>query len=86
MKKILVIAGAAALVAAIFALIVPMWVASAGIGMSIHGYIAVVLMVFFCFVVGGALMFLIFYSAHHGADDAVYESTRKGLHDDPELH
>jgi hypothetical protein len=70
-KKGYVILGAALLVAAIFALIVPMWVATAGIGMPAAGWGAVILMVIFCFAVGGGLMFLIFYSARKGYDERV---------------
>jgi len=86
MKRIVVIAGAAVLLVAILAAIVPMWMMSAGIGMGIHGYIAVFLTIFFSFAVGGGLMFLIFYSARHGIDDEAHQATRRGPHDDPELH
>jgi hypothetical protein len=46
-----------------------MWL---GTRLSGHGYAAVFLTVFFSFVVGGGLMFLIFYSARHGYDDAAH--------------
>ena len=72
MKKIAIILGVVLLLGAIAALIVPMWVATAGMGMSSSGYAAIFLMVVFCFLVGGGLMFLIFYSARKGYDDAVH--------------
>jgi hypothetical protein len=86
MMRALAIGGVCLLLAAIGAALVPMWIMSAGIGMSIHGYVAVTLMIFFSFAVGGVLMFLVFYSARHGIDDAAHESIPRGLHDDPELH
>jgi hypothetical protein len=70
-KKSYVILGAVLFVAAIVAMIVPMWVATAGIGMPAAGWGAVILMVVFCFAVGGGLMFLIFYSARKGYDERV---------------
>ena len=69
MKTSYVVVGAVLLVAAIFAMIVPMWLATAGMGMPASGWGAVILMVFFCFAVGGGLMFLIFFSARRGYDD-----------------
>src|SRR4051812_27954369 len=66
MRKIAVIVGAIILVGAIAAAIIPMWTMSAGVGMSRGGYASVVLMVIFCFAVGGGLMFLIFYSSRRG--------------------
>ncbi len=71
MNRILAIGGAVLLLAAIAAAIIPMWTMSAGITLSFHGYVAVTLMIVFCFAIGGGLMFLIFYSARHGIDDAV---------------
>ena len=76
MARWAVILGAVLLVAVIAAAIVPMWIATAGMGMSTAGYSAVVLMVVFCFAVGGGLMFLIFYSARKGYDDAHHEAAR----------
>lgn len=86
MMRALAIGGVCLLLAAIGAALVPMWIMSSGIGMSIHGYVAVTLMIFFSFAVGGVLMFLVFYSARHGIDDAAHESIPRGPHDDPELH
>lgn len=86
MKKIAVIVGAALLVGLIAALIIPMWVATAGVGLSGSGNAAIVLMVIFCFGIGGGLMFLVFYSARKGYDDAVDQgatSKTDRLPDDP---
>jgi hypothetical protein len=66
MKKLALIAGVALFLGIIVAAIVPMWVATAGMGLSGGGYAAVFLMIVFCFAVGGGLMFLIFYSARKG--------------------
>lgn len=57
-------------VAAMVALIAPMWVATAGMGLPAAGWGAVIGTIVFCFLVGGGLMFLIFYSARHGYDEA----------------
>jgi hypothetical protein len=46
--------------------------------LSPAGYGAVALMVVFCFAVGGGLMFLIFYSARKGYDDAAHRARRDG--------
>jgi hypothetical protein len=77
MRKIAVIVGAVILIGAIAAAIIPMWTMSAGVGMSRGGYASVVLMVIFCFAVGGGLMFLIFFSSRHGYDDAAYRSSAR---------
>ena len=71
MKTFIVIGGAVLLVAAIAALLVPLWTMTAGMGITRHGWTAIVLMVIFCFGLGGGLMFLIFYSARRGHDEAV---------------
>ena len=75
MKRIAVIAGVVGLVVLIAALIIPMWVMTADIGLSATAYGAIILMVLFCFLVGGGLMFLIFYSARKGYDDAASRGT-----------
>jgi hypothetical protein len=72
MKKLAVIGGAVLLCGAIVALLVPMWTMTAGMEMSGHGWTAIILMLVFCFGIGGGLMFLIFYSARRGHDDAVH--------------
>ena len=73
MTRVLAIGGVVALLAAVAAALIPMWTMSSGIGLSGHGYAAVVLMIVFCFAVGGGLMFLIFYSARHGYDDEAHQ-------------
>jgi hypothetical protein len=78
MPRWAVILGAIVFVGAMAALIVPLWVGTAGIGLSPAGYGAVALMVVFCFAVGGGLMFLIFYSARKGYDDAAHRARRDG--------
>ncbi len=72
MKKLAVIGGVVVLIGIFAALIIPMWVMTAGIGLSPEGYAAVTLMIIGCFAVGGGLMFLIFYSARKGYDDDVH--------------
>lgn len=74
MKKTLVIVATVLFVGAIIALIVPMWVMTAGVSLPAAGWSAIVLMVVFCFAVGGGLMFLIFYSARRGYDDDAHRS------------
>jgi len=43
-----------------------------GIDMTIHGYIAMGLGIFFTYAIGAALMTLLFFSNKHGHDDEVY--------------
>jgi hypothetical protein len=71
-KKIAVIVGAVVLVAVIAALIIPLWVATAGIELSGFALGMIAMMVIGCFAIGGGLMFLVFYSARKGYDDAVH--------------
>ena len=71
MKKLLLILGAALLVGVIAAVITPMWVMTAHVGLTPPALAAVVFMVIGCFAVGGGLMFLVFYSARKGYDDRV---------------
>ena len=54
------------------AAIVPMWVMTAHVALSGYAVTLVVFMVLGCFAVGGGLMFLIFYSARNGYDEAVH--------------
>ncbi len=68
MNRIVAIVLVVLVVGAIFAMIVPMWVATADMGLPAAGWGAVVGTVILCFGVGG-LMFLIFYSARHGYDE-----------------
>ncbi len=86
MTRILAIGGVVLVLVLIVAAIIPMWMMSAGIGMSIHGYIAVFLTIFFSFALAGVLMFLIFYSARTGIDEAAHQGIRRGPHDDPDMH
>jgi hypothetical protein len=86
MKRSLVIGGAALLLVAVFSALVPLGMVSFGMRLSGHGYAAVFLTIFFSSAVAGGLMFLIFYSARQGFDDAAHESMRKGPHDDPNMH
>ncbi len=79
MKRFLVIAGIVVLLAVIAAAIVPMWVMTAGVELPAFALTMIVLMVLGCFAVGGGLMFLIFYSARKGYDDAVNHTA--GWHD-----
>ena len=72
MRKGTVAIGALLLVGAIFAAIIPMWTMTAGMGLSAAGWGAVILMIVFCFAVGGGLMFLIFFSDRHGYDEAAH--------------
>ena len=72
MKRYLLIAAAVVGVAAIAALIVPLWTMTAGVSLDPFAFKMVVLMAIGCFAVGGGLMFLIFYSARKGYDDQVH--------------
>jgi hypothetical protein len=83
MKRNLVILGAVLLLAGIAAAIVPMWIATAGMGLPASGIGAIVLMIVFCFGVGGGLMFLIFFSARRGYDDAAHRPHDRLGPDDP---
>lgn len=82
MGKLAVIVGAVILVGVIAAAIAPMWVMTSGMGMSNAGYSAVLLMIVFCFAIGGGLMFLVFYSARKGHDDAAHHGASRGGRDD----
>ena len=75
MKRYLLIAAAVALVVLIGALIVPMWTMTSAISLDPFAFKMIVLMIVGCFAVGGGLMFLIFYSARKGYDDAVHHGT-----------
>ncbi len=71
MRRIIIIVGTVAFLAAIAACIVPLWVMTADLRLSGFALGMVALLVVGCFGVGGGLMFLIFYSARKGYDDAV---------------
>ena len=72
MKRYIVIAAFVVAVVVIAAAIIPMWVMTADVSLSANALGFVVLMIIGCFAVGGGLMFLIFYSARYGYDDAVH--------------
>ena len=82
MRKLVGI-GAFLLCAAIAALIIPLWVSTAGVGLPFAGNASIVLMVIFCFAIGGGLMFLVFYSARTGHDDAAHLGGGSGRPDPP---
>ena len=73
--KVLAVAGAAVTIALLVAVTIPMWMVAVGIGMTGGGYAALIAMIVLCFAVGGGLMFLIFYSARKGYDEAAYRAT-----------
>ncbi len=83
MTRMLVIGGGLFLLLLAAAALVPTGMMLTGMALSGHGYAAVFLMVFFSFAVAGGLMFLIFYSARRGYDDAAH---RGGDREDPHLH
>lgn len=74
MRRALVIVGAVLLVAVIAALIVPMWLAAIGFGLPVAGWAPVALTVILCFVLGGGLMGLIFWSSRRGYDEEAYNA------------
>ena len=52
---------------------IKVWLELNGTIVSFHGYLAMGLGVVFSFVIGGGLMFLMFYSARKGHDASAYE-------------
>ena len=46
-----------------------LWWSTGGLAISLHGLIALSLACLFCFLLGGGLMFLVFYSSRRGHDD-----------------
>lgn len=74
MKKAVLVVAIIALLGTMLFAIVPMWRDTAGI--ELHGSIlvATILMVGFCVVVGGGLMFLVFYSSRKGIDEDAYDN------------
>jgi membrane-bound ClpP family serine protease len=48
-----------------------MWNQLEGVAISPMGWLALVLGIVVASAVGGGLMFLVFYSAHHGYDDEI---------------
>ncbi|MGH6924886.1 MAG: hypothetical protein ACRED5_14225 [Propylenella sp.] len=80
MRRVLAVGALALVLIAFVAAGVPLSMMWLGIELSVHGYAAVFLTVFFSFVVGGGLMFLIFFSARHGYDDAAHHGDDGGDH------
>jgi heme/copper-type cytochrome/quinol oxidase subunit 2 len=78
MKRTLAIAAVVAILLLIAALIVPLWTKTAAISLDPFAFKMIVLMVIGCFVVGGGLMFLVFYSARKGYDDRVHHGGGHG--------
>jgi heme/copper-type cytochrome/quinol oxidase subunit 2 len=83
MKRTLAIAAVVAILLLIAALIVPLWTKTAAISLDPFAFKMIVLMVIGCFVVGGGLMFLVFYSARKGYDDRVHHGGGHGPDREP---
>ena len=78
MKRFAAIAALIVVLLVITALIVPLWTKTAGISLDPFAFKMIVLMVIGCFVVGGGLMFLVFYSARKGYDDRAHHGGGHG--------
>ena len=52
------------------------WQGLGDVDMGIHGVIALILGVTVSLLLGGGLMFLVFYSSRHGHDDDQYSSPK----------
>ena len=78
MKSFATIAALIAVLLLIAGLIVPLWTKTAAISLDPFAFKMIVLMVIGCFVVGGGLMFLVFYSARKGYDDRVHHGGGQG--------
>ena len=70
LRKGAVTIGAALLVGAFVAAMVPLWMVTAGSGLRSAGWGAVGLMIACCFAVGGGLTLMIFAGTKRGNDDA----------------
>lgn len=75
MRRAITIAGSLALLTLVLGAAVFVWPMIAAQSGPDGGMGALVIMIIGCFVVGGALMFLLFYSARRGYDQAVYRGT-----------
>lgn len=86
MARIAAIAGIIAVLVGIVLAILPAWRFTADLGIAEAGIIPVILMVVGCLVVGGGLMFLVFFSARRGYDDRADEFAQRTWHQprDPE--
>lgn len=77
MIRITAIVGVLAVLVGIVIAILPSWRFTANLGIAQAGVVPVILMVIGCFVVGGGLMFLIFFSARRGYDERADEFARR---------
>jgi uncharacterized sodium:solute symporter family permease YidK len=80
MTKIAAIVGVIAVLAGIVLAILPAWRFTANLGIAEAGIVPVILMIVGCLVVGGGLMFLVFFSSRRGYDDAADEFARRTEH------
>jgi hypothetical protein len=81
MARIAAILGVIAVLAGIVVAILPAWRFTADLGIADAGILPLILMVVGCFVVGGGLMFLIFFSARRGYDERADEFARPAEHE-----
>jgi uncharacterized integral membrane protein len=79
--RVAAIVGVVVFLAVIVLAILPAWNFTATLGIAEAGVLPVILMVVGCFVVGGVLMFLIFFSARRGYDERADEFARRIEHD-----
>ena len=63
---------------------VNVWTSLGNVPMSIHGEIALVLMIVFSMIVGFGLMALVFFSSRKGYDEAARDRQRPRLEHDPQ--
>ena len=77
MKTVLVIAGLLTLLGITVGWAIWAWQQTAGVEMSGHGYVAMLLGIFFTLLVGCGLMALMFYSSRHGYDERVSDLSDK---------
>jgi predicted membrane-bound spermidine synthase len=69
MKTAIILAGFFGIVAAAVIWATWVWTAVGDANMSVHGYIALGLMIVFCLIVGCGHMALVFYSNRKGYDE-----------------
>jgi predicted transporter len=69
MKTAVTLAGLLAILAGAVAWAVWVWTSVGDVPMSVHGYIALTLMIVFTLAVGCGLMALVFYSSRTGHDE-----------------
>jgi hypothetical protein len=80
MIRIAAIVGVIAVLAGIVVAILPAWRFTARLGIAEAGIIPVILMIVGCVVVGGGLMFLVFFSSRRGYDERADEFARRTEH------